>query len=247
MNLKDNVALVTGASRGIGRAIAEKLASEGANLVITATTDAIKERAKEIADKYGVKVIGVAGNIANEDDVKALFKLITDEFGGLDICVNNAGISKDSLTMRTSFEDFKNVVDINLNSVFLVSKEAMLLMMRKKYGRVINISSIVGVTGNVGQPSYAASKAGIIGLTKTMASEVASRKITVNAVAPGFISTDMTDSISDKAKEHYLNKIPMKKYGEVEDIADAVCFLAQPTTKYITGQVLIVDGGLSLG
>jgi len=246
MEFQGKVALVTGASRGIGRAIAEKLAVEGADLIITATTSAIENIAKEISDKYKVQVIGVAGNVSKEEDVKSLFKTITEKFSKLDICINNAGITKDTLSMRMSAEDFDAVINTNLRSVFLVSKEAIMLMMREKYGRIVNMSSIVGLRGNVGQANYAASKAGIVGLTKTLAAEVAKRNITVNAVAPGFIDTDMTKAVSEKAREEFIGLIPMAKAGEANDIAEAAAFLASDRAKYITGQVIVVDGGMML-
>ncbi len=246
MEFKGKIALVTGASRGIGYAIAERLSKDGANLVLTATSNKIEEVAKELSEKYNIQAIGVAGDISKESDVKSLFKIITEKFGKLDICVNNAGITKDTLSMRMSAEDFDAVINTNLRSVFLVSKEAIMLMMREKYGRIVNMSSIVGIRGNVGQANYAASKAGIIGLTKTLAAEVAKRNITVNAIAPGFIDTDMTKAVSDKAREEFLKLIPMEKAGEPQDIAEAVAFLASDRAKYITGQVLVVDGGLML-
>ncbi|HNZ28061.1 MAG TPA: 3-oxoacyl-[acyl-carrier-protein] reductase [Spirochaetota bacterium] len=246
MDFENKVALVTGASRGIGRAVAEVFAKGKAKLILTATTNSIDNVAKEISEKYGVEAIGVAGDISKEPDVKDLFKIIMEKFGRLDICVNNAGITKDGLSMRMSVEDFESVINVNLKSAFIVSKEAILLMMREKYGRIVNMSSIVGIRGNVGQANYAASKAGIIGLTKTLASEVAKRNITVNAVAPGFIDTDMTKAVADKAREEFLSLIPMNKAGQPEDIAEAVAFLASDRAKYITGQVLVVDGGLML-
>lgn len=246
MEFKDKLALITGGSRGIGYAIAERLAKDGANLILTATSNKIEDVAKELNNKYNIQAIGVAGDISKEEDVKSLFKIITEKFGKLDICVNNAGITKDTLSMRMSAEDFDSVINTNLKSVFLVSKEAILLMIREKYGRIINMSSIVGIRGNVGQANYAASKAGIIGLTKTLAAEVAKKNITVNAIAPGFIDTDMTKAVSDKAREEFLKLIPMEKPGQPEDIAEAVAFLASDRAKYITGQVLVVDGGLML-
>jgi len=246
MEFKGKIALVTGASRGIGRACAEKFAEEGANLIITATTNAIEGIAKEIADKYKVQVVGVAGDISKEEDVKSLFKIIIEKFGKLDVCVNNAGITKDTLTMRMSAADFDAVINTNLRSVFLVSKEAVSMMMKEKYGRIINMSSIVGLRGNAGQANYAASKAGIVGLTKTFAVELAKRNITVNAVAPGFIDTDMTKAVSEKAREEFFSLIPMARAGEARDIAEATAFLASDRAKYITGQTIVVDGGLML-
>ncbi len=246
MDYKNKVVLVTGGSRGIGKGIAEKFASLGASLIITSRSDESKKVADEISAKYNVKVIGVPGDVSNEADVKALFEVIQKEFGKLDVCVNNAGISKDSLTMRTNVADFDSVISTNLRSVFLVSKEAMIMMMKEKYGRIINMSSIIGIKGNKGQPSYSASKAGIIGLTLTMANEVASRNITVNAIAPGFINTDMTNALPEKIKEQYLDIIPMKKYGDVEDIAELTAFLGSDSAKYITGQTIAVDGGMLL-
>lgn len=246
MDYKNKVVLVTGGSRGIGKGIAEKFASLGASLVITSRSDESKKVADEISARYNVKVIGVPGDVSNEADVKALFDVIQKEFGKLDVCVNNAGISKDSLTMRTNVADFDSVINTNLRSVFLVSKEAMIMMMKEKYGRIINMSSIIGIKGNKGQPSYSASKAGIIGLTLTMANEVASRNITVNAIAPGFINTDMTNALPEKIKEQYLDIIPMKKYGDVEDIAELTAFLGSDSAKYITGQTIAVDGGMLL-
>jgi 3-oxoacyl-[acyl-carrier protein] reductase len=246
MDFKDKVALVTGGSRGIGRAIAERLASEGAKIVLGDISPAVEQSAKEIADKYKVEAIGVVGSVAVEEDVKTLFKKIEEKFGRLDICVNNAGISINGLTMRMSAEDFDKIMSINLRSVFLVSKEAAIVMMKQKYGRIVNIASIVGIRGNAGQPGYASSKAAIIGLTKTMAAEIASRNITVNAVAPGFIQTDMTGELPDEVKKKYMEQIPMRKYGEVADVAEAVAFLASDRAKYITGDVLVVDGGILL-
>lgn len=245
MDLKGKVALITGGSRGIGKTIAEKFAEAGADIVLADISSSVEDAAKEIS-KLGVKAIGVIGSVADESDVKNLFKKITEEFGRLDICINNAGISINGLTMRTSAEDFDKVIAVNLRSVFLVGKEALLLMMRSKYGKIVNMASIVGIRGNAGQPGYASSKAGIIGLTKTMAAEVAKRNITVNAIAPGFIETEMTGELDESIKEKYMNFIPMKKYGDVDDVAEAALFLASDRSKYITGQVLVVDGGMLL-
>lgn len=246
MEFKDKNVLVTGAARGIGREIAEHFANQGADVILADVSDNVANSAKEIADKYGVKAIGVKGSVADENDVTNLFKKIDEEFGKLDICINNAGISINALTMRMSANDFDKVITVNLRSVFLVSKAALLMMMKKKYGKIVSISSIVGIRGNAGQPGYASSKAGIIGLTKTMAAEVAKRNITVNAVAPGFIQTEMTGELPEKVKAKYMEQIPMQKYGEVNDIAEAVSFLSSDKSKYITGQVLVVDGGILL-
>ncbi len=241
------IALVTGATRGLGRATAERLASGGAKLIITGTSAKVNDAASEIAAQYGTEVTGFAGNVADEASVKDLFKLITEKYGKLDICVNNAGITRDGVSMRMSAEDFDAVISVNLRGTFLVAKEAALLMMREKYGRIVNMSSIVGLRGNRGQINYSASKAGIIGMTKTLAAEIAKRGITVNAVAPGFIGgTDMTDAVSDKMKDEFMSLIPMNKYGEPTDIAETVAFLASDRSKYITGQVIVVDGGLML-
>ncbi|MBO5289584.1 MAG: 3-oxoacyl-[Spirochaetales bacterium] len=246
MNFEGKVALVTGASRGLGKAIAEKLAAGGASLMITATSDAIEAVAAEIREKYNVKVESFYGDISQEETVKTLFSQINEKFEKLDICVNNAGITRDGLSMRMSAEDFDRVLTVNLRSTFLVSKEASMMMMKARYGKIVNMSSIVGIQGNVGQANYAASKAGIIGLTKSMAVELAKRNVTVNAVAPGFIDTDMTRAVSEKAKEEFMTKIPMCRAGVPEEIADAVAFLASDASRYITGQVLVVDGGLVL-
>jgi 3-oxoacyl-[acyl-carrier protein] reductase len=246
MEFSGKVALVTGGSRGIGRAIAEKFALNGADIVLADVSPAVEKSAEEISAKYKVKAIGVVGSVAVEADVKNLFAKINEKFGKLDICVNNAGISINGLTMRMSVEDFDKVIAVNLRSVFLVSKEAMLTMMKSKYGRIVNISSIVGLRGNAGQPGYSSSKAGIVGLTKTTAAEVAKRNITINAVAPGFIETEMTGELDPKVKQRYMEFIPLQKYGEVDDVAEAVCFLASDRAKYITGQVLVVDGGMML-
>lgn len=246
MDFTNKIALITGASRGLGRAIAEKLAAGGAKLIITATSNAIEAVADEIAKKYNTEVASFYGDISKEDSVKNLFKMIQDKFGKLDICINNAGITKDGLSMRMGTDDFDAVINVNLRSVFLVSKEASLMMMKERYGKIVNMSSIVGIRGNAGQVNYAASKAGIIGITKTMAVELAKRNITVNAIAPGFIDTDMTKAISDKAKDEFMKLIPMERAGEADDIAEAASFLASDKSKYITGQVLVVDGGLLL-
>jgi 3-oxoacyl-[acyl-carrier protein] reductase len=246
MDFNGKVALVTGATRGLGRAIADKLAAGGASLIITATSNAIESVAAELKEKYNVQVESFYGDISQDETVKALFKLIEEKFEKLDICVNNAGITKDGLSMRMSAEDFDRVLTVNLRSTFLVSKEASMMMMKARYGKIVNMSSIVGLQGNVGQANYAASKAGIIGLTKSMAVELAKRNVTVNAVAPGFIDTDMTRAVADKARDEFMSRIPMCRAGVPEEIADAVAFFASDASRYITGQVLVVDGGMML-
>ena len=246
MDFNGKVALVTGATRGLGRAIADKLAAGGASLIITATSNAIENVAAELKEKYNVQVESFYGDISQEETVKALFKLIEEKFGKLGICVNNAGITKDGLSMRMSAEDFDRVLTVNLRSTFLVSKEASMMMMKARYGKIVNMSSIVGLQGNVGQANYAASKAGIIGLTKSMAVELAKRNVTVNAVAPGFIDTDMTRAVADKARDEFMSRIPMCRAGVPEEIADAVAFFASDASRYITGPVLVVDGGMML-
>ncbi len=245
MNLNDKVALVTGGSRGIGKAIAEKLATVGAKVIIVGTSDSIYAVADEMK-KNKLSAEGFVADVSNEDDVKKLFEMIEKTYGKLDICVNNAGITRDGLSMRMSTEDFDKVISVNLRSTFLVSRSASLMMMKAKYGKIVNMSSIVGLKGNKGQANYSASKAGIVGLTMSMALELAKRNVTVNAVAPGFIDTDMTKAVSDKARETFFQQIPMERAGDVNDIAEAVLFLSTDSSKYITGQTIVVDGGLML-
>ena len=246
MDFNGKVALVTGATRGLGRAIADKLAAGGASLIITATSNAIESVAAELKEKYNVEVVSFYGDISQEETVKALFKLIEEKFGKLDICVNNAGITKDGLSMRMSADDFDRVLTVNLRSTFLVSKEASMMMMRARYGKIVNMSSIVGIQGNVGQANYSASKAGIIGLTKSMALELAKRNVTVNAVAPGFIDTDMTAKLSDDMREQWVKSIPLRRGGTPEDVANVALFLASELSSYVTGQVVNCCGGMSI-
>jgi 3-oxoacyl-[acyl-carrier protein] reductase len=244
--LSGKTAVVTGASRGIGRAIAEKLAANGANVVLVATRqEVIAGVAAEVAAKYGVKAKGLACDVSNFDAVQDLLKTSIAEFGQIDILVNNAGITKDSLLMRMKEADWDSVIDINLKSVFNGAKAVARHMIKNKSGRIINMSSINGIVAQAGQANYAASKAGVIGITKSLAKELAAKKITVNAVAPGFIQTDMTDELSEAQKDAVKAQIPAGVLGEVDDIANAVLFLASPGAKYITGQVLSVDGGMN--
>jgi len=244
-NLKDKTAIVTGASRGIGRAIALELASKGCNVVVnfagneTAALETVK-----LCEEAGVKAVAMKGDVSDEAAVNEIVNATHEQFGSIDILVNNAGITRDNLMLRMSAEDFDEVISKNLRGAFLMTKYAGKIMLKQRSGRIVNISSIVGLHGNAGQANYSASKAGIIGLTKTTALEYASRGITANVIAPGFIDTDMTKALPDKVKESMLARIPAGKFGEPEDIAKAVAFLASDDARYITAQVLGVDGGL---
>lgn len=243
--LKDKVAIVTGGTRGIGRAIALKLADQGANIVINyRNSDKEAEELKSILEGKGVKVLTVKCDISNFEDSKNLMDKCKEVFGKIDILVNNAGITKDTLIMRMKEEDFDNVIDVNLKGTFNCAKHASAIMLKQRFGKIINMTSVVGIAGNAGQVNYAASKAGVIGLTKSLAKELGSRGITVNAVAPGFINTDMTASLSEKVKEEASKNIPLKRLGDPEDVANLVGFLASNAANYITGQVINVDGGM---
>ncbi len=245
MLLDGKVALVTGASRGIGRAIALHLAAEGAKVALNYAGNTEKaEEVKAQIESAGGTAILVQANVADAEAVDEMVAKVTETFGGIDILVNNAGITRDGLLMRMKDEDFDAVLDINLKGVFYCTKAVSKLMMKKRSGRVVNMASVVGVTGNAGQTNYAASKAGVIGFSKSAAKEFASRGITVNVVAPGFIDTDMTAELSEKAKEAALSGVPLKRMGTPEDVANAVSFLASEQAAYITGQVLHVDGGM---
>lgn len=243
--LKDKVAIVTGGTRGIGRAIALKLADHGANIVINyRNSDKEAEELKAILEGKGVKVLTVKCDISNFEDSKNLMDKCKEVFGKIDILVNNAGITKDTLIMRMKEEDFDNVIDVNLKGTFNCAKHASAIMLKQRFGKIINMTSVVGIAGNAGQVNYASSKAGVIGLTKSLAKELGSRGITVNAVAPGFINTDMTASLSEKVKEEASKNIPLKRLGDPEDVANLVGFLASDAANYITGQVINVDGGM---
>ncbi|WP_302482489.1 3-oxoacyl-[acyl-carrier-protein] reductase [uncultured Dialister sp.] len=241
----EKTALVTGASRGIGRAIALALASKGFAVALNyaGSHDAAEAVKKEI-EAAGGKAFTVQGDVSKSEDVDRIFKTVKDEFGGLDVLVNNAGINRDALLIRMKESNWDDVIATDLKSDFLTTKAAAAMMMRKRKGSIINISSVVGIMGNIGQANYAAAKAGVIGLTKACAKEMAARNIRVNAVAPGFIETAMTDGIPEKIREGMIASIPMGRMGQPEDIARAVCFLASDDASYITGQVLVVDGGL---
>ena len=241
---KGKVAVVTGASRGIGRSIALALASEGAKIVaVDMVFDGVEALAAEIRNRGG-EAVAVQGNVTVTADADKMIDEAVSAFGRVDILVNNAGITRDGLLMRMKDEDWDAVLSVNLKGAFLCTRAASKVMSKQRYGRIINMASIVGQMGNAGQANYCASKAGLIGLTKSNARELAKRNVTVNAVAPGFIATDMTDVLPEKVKQELLAQIPMERLGSVDDIANAVLFLASEQSNYITGQVLAVNGGM---
>ena len=245
--LEGKIAVVTGGSRGIGREIALTLAGYGATVVVN--YNGSKEKAQEVVDtikSQGKEAIAIKASVSDSTEVESMIKEVMDQFGRIDILVNNAGITKDNLMMKMTEEDFDAVIDTNLKGTFYCMKQVYRIMLKQRYGRIINMSSVTGVIGNAGQVNYAASKAGVIGMTKSLARELGSRGITVNAVAPGFIETEMTDVLSDKVKEEIANQIPLKRMGAVKDVAEAVAFLASDKASYITGQVLHVDGGMAM-
>ena len=243
--LKNKNAVVTGATRGIGREIAFTLAENGANVAINyRTLNEDVERLIEELKSYGTNIVAVKCDISDEEEVKNFIAESKKQLGSIDILINNAGITKDGLLLRMKDEDFSDVLDVNLKGTFITTREAASIMMKQRHGKIINISSVVGVIGNAGQCNYAASKAGVIGFSKSVARELASRNITVNVVAPGFINTDMTGVLPEKVKESMLQGIPLKRIGEPKDIANAVLFLASDLSNYITGQVINVDGGM---
>lgn len=243
--LQNKIALVTGASRGIGRAIALELASKGAKVVVNYAGSEDKAQAVvEEIEALGTAAFKIQADVASEADVKKMVKEVINQYGRLDILVNNAGITKDNLLMRMKEAEFDQVINTNLKGCFLCMKTVTRQMMKQRSGRIINVASIVGVSGNPGQANYVAAKAGVIGLTKSTAQELASRNILVNAVAPGFISTDMTDALNDEQKEKILNLIPLAKLGTAADVANVVRFLASEDANYITGQTIHIDGGM---
>ncbi|MGE7110910.1 3-oxoacyl-[acyl-carrier-protein] reductase [Lysinibacillus sp. NPDC047702] len=243
--LEGKVAVVTGASRGIGRAIALKLADEGAKVVVNYSGSQAKaEEVVAMIQENGGEAIAVQASVSQTEEVTALMDTAVKTFGSLDILVNNAGITRDNLLMRMKEDEWDDVLDTNLKGVFLCTKAVTRQMMKQRAGRIINISSIVGVAGNAGQANYVAAKAGVIGLTKTTAKELASRNILVNAIAPGFIETEMTDQLPEELKQGMLTQIPLAKLGQPEDIAKAVAFLASDDANYMTGQTLHIDGGM---
>ena len=239
------VALITGGTTGIGKAIAVKLAKEGYDIAINYRTEneSVNSSKKEI-ESYNVKCITVKGDVSNFEDCEKFVKETIEEYGKIDVLVNNAGITKDTLIMRMKEKDFTDVIDINLTGTFNVTKNVVPYMTKARNGRIINLSSVVGVTGNAGQTNYSASKAGIIGFTKSLAKELGSRNILVNAVAPGFIETKMTDVLKEQVKEEIAKNIPLKRMGVPEDVANVVKFLASEESSYITGQVINIDGGM---
>lgn len=242
--MDEHTAIITGGGRGIGKAMAESFASSGVNIVVVDIDIDVAQEASLELKKLGVKSIALKADVSNSSDVSDVFENSMKEFGKIEILVNNAGVTRDGLLLRMKEEDWDAVININLKGTFLCSKEAVKIMSKQRYGRIVNISSVVAFMGNPGQANYSASKAGIVGLTKTIAKEYASRGITVNAVAPGFIATAMTDAISENIKQEMLKAIPMSKFGTVKDVANAVLFFASPESGYITGQVIHVNGGM---
>lgn len=245
MHLTDKVALITGASRGIGRAVALEMAKSGASIVVnySGSEGAAQETVDQII-ALGGKAIKIKANVGNAEEVQAMVDEAHKEFGHIDILVNNAGITRDGLLMRMKDADWDEVININLKGVYLVTKAVSKIMMKQRSGKIINMTSVSGVAGNAGQANYAAAKAGVIGFTKTCAKELAARGITVNAIAPGFVKTDMTDVLPEKVKENVANVVPLGRMGEPEEIAGVATFLASDFANYITGQVLCVDGGM---
>jgi 3-oxoacyl-[acyl-carrier protein] reductase len=246
MELSGKVALVTGSGRGIGKAIAQKLAEAGASVIINDVSDVGEATAQEITTA-GKPSLFIKANVSLSADVNPMMEKIIATYGKLDILINNAGISRDQITLRMTDEEWDSVMTVNLKSVFVCTRAALKYMMKQRYGRIVNISSIVGIIGNPGQANYSAAKAGIIGLTRTIAKEMGSRQITVNAVCPGFIETEMTQKLSEKTKQDYNQHIPLGFFGSPSDVADAVAFLASDKARYITGQFLCVDGGMVAG
>jgi 3-oxoacyl-[acyl-carrier protein] reductase len=237
-------AIITGAARGIGKGIARRLAGAGINIVVS---DIIFDEAKKTAGELevmGIKAIPVKTDVSKRDEAQQLVKTTIEKLGRLDFLINNAGVTRDNLSIRMSEQEWDMVLDINLKGTFLCSHFAAIEMMKKRFGRIVNIASISGILGTAGQANYAASKAGVIALTKSMARELGGRNITINAIAPGFIKTEMTDQLPEKVKEAYMSQIPLKRPGTIDDIAEAVYFLLSPSASYITGTVLNVSGGL---
>jgi 3-oxoacyl-[acyl-carrier protein] reductase len=246
-SLKGKVAVITGASRGIGLGIAERLAECGVNLALISTNlDTITKVAEDISEKYGVKTLPLQIDVKSSEEVNAGIKSVLDSFSQIDIMVNNAGITRDNLIIRLKEDDWSQVIDTNLKGAFLFCKAVAKPMMKQRAGSIINISSVVGIMGNAGQANYAAAKAGLIGLSKSLAKELGGRNVRVNAIAPGFIVSKMTDEIPQKSKDEMFSRIPLGKFGEAKNIADCVAFLSSSMGNYITGSVIQVDGGLNM-
>ncbi|AIM24624.1 3-oxoacyl-(acyl-carrier-protein) reductase FabG [Melissococcus plutonius] len=241
MNLAGKNVFITGSTRGIGQAIAQAFAKAGANIVLNGRSEITSDKIEAIKS-YGVQCIGISGDISDYESAGKMLQQMMDELGSIDILINNAGITKDQLLLRMSAEDFDTCIKVNLNGTFNMTQHAIKKMMKQRSGCIINMASVTGLIGNVGQANYSASKAGVVGFTKSVAREVAARGITCNAIAPGFIETEMTEVLSDKVKEQMKNQIPLKLFGQVQDVAGAAIFLAK--SPYITGQVINVDGGL---
>ena len=242
MSLQGEIALVTGASRGIGKAIAEQLAAQGATVIGTATSDKGADNISAYLKDTGGK--GMNLNVTDADSIKGVIKAITDEFGAISILVNNAGITRDNLLMMMKDDQWDDIINTNLTSIFRLSKAVIRPMMKARKGRIINIGSVVGLTGNPGQTNYSAAKAGLLGFSKSLAREIGSRNITVNTVAPGFIDTDMTRELPEEQREALISQIPLSRLGDPADIAHAVTFLASPQAAYITGETININGGM---
>lgn len=244
MVLREKFAIVTGGGRGIGKAVALKLADLGAGVAVVDLGIEDAENTASDIRQMGGRAIALSGNVASVHDVEEFVKKVSEEFGRIDILVNNAGITRDTLLVRMKDEDWDAVINVNLKGTFLCTRAVAKIMMKQRFGRIVNISSVVGLMGNAGQANYGASKAGVIGLTKTVARELASRNVTVNAIAPGFIATSMTDVLPENVKESLMQQIPLGRLGAPEDIANAVAFLVSDAASYITGQTIAVDGGM---
>ena len=242
--LKNQIAFVTGASRGIGQAVALELGKRGATLIGTATTENGADCITRFLREAGLEGVGKALNVNDAAQMESVIKAVQDEFGDITLLINNAGITRDNLLLRMKDEEWDEVIETDLKSVFRLSRAVLRSMMRVRYGRIINISSVVGATGNIGQTNYAAAKAGMFGFTKSLAREVGSRNITVNCIAPGFIETDMTRSLTEKQQQYLLQQIPLGRLGQVEEVAAAVAFFASPAAGYITGATLHLNGGM---
>ena len=241
LRLKEKKVLITGATGGIGSAMAKRMAKQGADLVLSGTK---KDSLETLSNEIGDNCYSFAADLAKKEEIKNLVIWAIEKMGGIDILVNNAGITRDNLSIRMSDEDWDDVINVNLTASFLLSRDCLKVMLKKRWGRIINITSVVGVMGNAGQSNYAASKAGMIGMTKSIASEVSSRGITVNCISPGYVVTAMTDKISDAAKENILQNTPVGRFGKAEEIADWAIYLASNEADYITGQNININGGL---